>query len=95
MLMAAAVLSGGCSVAFMDKPRTAQSDRGSCSKATAYLDSVGVGAAIATSATALIALDRDSDTQNVVVGTALMAGIFYLASADNGFTWAKECRAKK
>lgn len=86
-------LVSGCSVALQSKPKTAASD---CSTTSAYwiADYVGVAAGIAAMAAAVVIRDR-GDAAGYIGGAGAIGTIGYLASAENGRKWSRECRANQ
>jgi hypothetical protein len=78
----------GCSIALQSKPSKGRSECTS-SPMLAVVDTVAMVAAVGAVAAGVVI---GGDAGNVTSGVGAMAGIGYLASADNGFTWAGQCR---
>jgi hypothetical protein len=83
-----AILASGCSIALQSKPSKGRNECSS-SPMLAVVDTVVMVAAVGAGVAGVVI---GGDTGNVTTGVSLMTGIGYLASADNGFTWAGKCR---
>ena len=88
-LIVVLALLSGCSVVLQSKPSRASA---TCSTTPAFwiADSVGAAAGAAAIATGLAM--GPSDGANAIAGAGVIAGIVYLASAHNGYKWARGCR---
>lgn len=80
-------------MALQSKPKVGRVATSECSTSSAYwiADTVGVAAGVAALAYS-IAKSGDSDTTNTIGGVGAFGGVLYLASAGNGYKWARQCR---
>lgn len=85
-----ALLGSGCSVALQKKPKAVASD---CSTANAYwiADAVGVAAGVAALTYGIA--NPGEQTPAAIAGVGSLGAIVYAASANNGYKWARRCRA--
>ncbi len=93
---AIAILSGGCSVAFMDKPSTGVAVAASgCSDSKTWWLIDGAVTALAVAAagygTYLSVATNETDEGNVIGGAGALTAVVFGASMGNGIRWSREC----